>query len=214
MRRSLRMTSVVREGGPIRQDLLMASIALFHSILGVRPGELDGARRLTEAGHDVRVIDQYEGEVFDDYDDATRYARTVGYSELIGRALAATLDLPDNFVALGFSNGAVMAEYVALHRPVSGVVLVSTAVEVAEVGGQAWPAEVPVQVHHAMDDQWKEPQQMIDFVGEVQRAGADIEVFDYHQGGHLFTDPSKADEYDQAGAELFWERALAFCAKL
>ena len=44
----------------------MAHIALFHGILGVRPGELDAARRFTEAGHEVRVIDQYEGEVFDE----------------------------------------------------------------------------------------------------------------------------------------------------
>lgn len=92
--------------------------------------------------------------------------------------------------------------------------LVNTAVEVAEVGGQAWPAGVPVQVHHAMQDQWTEPQQIIDFVEQVQAAGASVEVFDYETGGHLFTDPSKADEYDEAGAELFWERTLAFCAKL
>lgn len=192
----------------------MAHIALFHSILGVRPGDLDAARRFTEAGHEVRVVDQYDGEVFDDYDDATQFARTIGYHELVGRALAATLDLPDDFVVVGFSNGAVMAEYVALHRQVGGAVLVNTAVEVAEVGGQAWPAGVPVQVHHAMQDQWKEPQQIIDFVEQVQAAGASVEVFDYETGGHLFTDPSKADEYDEAGAELFWERTLAFCAKL
>lgn len=192
----------------------MAHIALFHSILGVRPGELDAARRFTEAGHEVRVVDQYDGEVFDDYEDATAYARTIGYHELSARALAATIDLPDNFIAVGFSNGAVMAEYIALHRPVSGVVLVNTAVEVAEVGGQAWPAGVAVQVHHAMDDQWKEPQQLIDFVDQVTAAGCDVEVYDYKAGGHLFTDPSKADEYDEVGAELFWQRALEFCAKL
>lgn len=192
----------------------MAHIALFHSILGVRPGELDAARRFTEAGHEVRVVDQYDGEVFDDYSDATAYARTIGYHELSARALAATIDLPDNFIAVGFSNGAVMAEYIALHRPVSGVLLVNTAVEVAEVGGQAWPAGVAVQVHHAMDDQWKEPQQLIDFVDQVTAAGCDVEIYDYKAGGHLFTDPSKADEYDEAGAELFWERALEFCAKL
>jgi dienelactone hydrolase len=191
----------------------MAHIALFHSILGVRPGELDAARRFTEAGHEVRVVDQYEGEVFDDYDDATAFARTVGYHELVARALAATLDMPDKFIAVGFSNGAVMAEYVALQRPVAAVVLVSTAVEMAELGAQAWPADVAVQVHHAMDVQWKEPQQMIDFVGQVQVAGADVEVYDYHAGGHLFTDPSKADEYDEAGAELFFQRALEFCAR-
>lgn len=191
----------------------MAHIALFHGILGVRPGELDAARRLTEAGHDVRVVDQYEGEVFDDYEDATKFARTVGYHEMVARALAATQDLPDGFVALGFSNGAVMAEYVALHRPVSGVILVSTAVEMAEIGAQEWPGGTAVQIHHAMDDQWKEPQQMIDFVGQVQVAGADVDVFDYHKGGHLFHDPSKADEYDEESAEKFWERVLAFCAR-
>lgn len=191
----------------------MAHIALFHGILGVRPGELDAARRFTEAGHEVRVIDQYEGEVFDDYGDATRFAREVGYPELMARALTATLDLPDGFLAVGFSNGAVMAEYIALQRPVAGVVLVSTAVEMAEIGGEAWPSEVAVQLHHAMDDEWKEPQQMIDFVGQVQKAGADVEVYDYKAGGHLFTDPSKADEYDEAGAELFFTRALEFCAK-
>jgi dienelactone hydrolase len=54
---------------------------------------------------------------------------------------------------------------------------------------------------------------MIDFVGQVQVAGADVEVYDYPAGGHLFTDPSKADEYDEAGAELFFQRALEFCAK-
>jgi dienelactone hydrolase len=192
----------------------MAHIALFHSILGVRPGELDAARRFTEAGHEVRIVDQYEGEVFDDYDAATQFARTIGYHELVARALVATLDLPDNFVVVGFSNGAVMAEYVALQRPVSGAILVNTAVEVAEVGGQEWPAGLPVQVHHSMQDQWKEPQQILDFVEQVQAAGAAVDVFDYELGGHVFTDPSKADEYDEAGAELFWERALAFCAKL
>ncbi len=191
----------------------MASIALFHSILGVRPGELDAARRLTEAGHEVRVVDQYDGEVFDDYADATQFARTIGYHELVGRALAATLDLPDNFVVLGFSNGAVMAEYVALHRQVGGALLVNTAVEVAEVGGQSWPANIPVQIHHSMADQWKEPQQIIDFVEQAQKVGAKVEVFDYELGGHVFTDPSKADEYDEAGAELFFERTLAFCSK-
>ena len=131
----------------------------------------------------------------------------------MARALTGTLDLPDKFLAVGFSNGAVMAEYIALQRPVAGVVLVSTAVEMAELGAQAWPADVAVQVHHAMDDEWKEPQQMIDFVGQVQVAGADVEVHDYQRGGHLFTDPSKADEYDEAGAELFFQRALEFCSR-
>jgi dienelactone hydrolase len=65
-----------------------------------------------------------------------------------------------------------------------------------------------------MADQWKEPQQIIDFVEQAQSVGARIEVFDYQTGGHVFTDASMAEEYDAAGTELFWERALAFYAKL
>lgn len=41
-----------------------ASIALFHSVLGVRTGVLDAAARLRAAGHDVQVVDQYDGRVF------------------------------------------------------------------------------------------------------------------------------------------------------
>lgn len=29
--------------------------------------------------------------------------------------------------------------------------------------------------------------------------------------GHLFTDPSLPDEYDEQAAALLWQRVLAFC---
>lgn len=45
----------------------MASIALFHSVLGVRPGVQDAAARLRARGHEVLVVDQYDGRSFDDY---------------------------------------------------------------------------------------------------------------------------------------------------
>jgi len=48
----------------------MTTIALFHSVLGVRPGVLDAAEMLRSHGHTVHVVDQYDGRVFDDYDTA------------------------------------------------------------------------------------------------------------------------------------------------
>ena len=36
----------------------MAQVALFHSVLGVRPGIHEAATRLRAAGHDVLVVDQ------------------------------------------------------------------------------------------------------------------------------------------------------------
>jgi len=63
----------------------MADIALFHSALGVRPGVLDAADRLRAEDHKVVVVDQYDGRVFDDYNEervrrverATRSASSV-----------------------------------------------------------------------------------------------------------------------------------------
>jgi dienelactone hydrolase len=39
-------------------------------------------------------------------------------------------------------------------------------------------------------------------------------VFGYPGRGHLFTDPSRAREFDKAAADLQWERVLEFLARL
>lgn len=91
----------------------MTQIALFHSVLGARPGIQDAVEHLRGTGHDVLVVDQYAGRVFDDYGEADAFAQSIGYPELMRRAAAAVEALPDGFVAAGFSHGGGMAEYVA-----------------------------------------------------------------------------------------------------
>lgn len=105
----------------------MTSIALFHSVLGVRQGVQDAADRFRQAGHNVRIIDQYGGRVFDDYEEASAFAESIGYPTLMQQAVDAVQDLPDGFVVAGFSNGGGMSEYVATQRPVSGVLMLSGA---------------------------------------------------------------------------------------
>lgn len=193
----------------------MARIALFHSVLGLRPGILDAARRFTHAGHEVLVVDLFSGEVFDDYEQAMAFAeRDLGHPELLARATRATQTLPDGFITVGYSLGAVMAEYLALTRPVAGVLLHGGAVDPAMLEQGPWPAGVPVQIHCMTHDPWRE-QEMIDaLAAAVRAAGATAEVFDYPGTGHLFTDASLADEYDEQAAELSWVRSLEFCARL
>ena len=190
----------------------MTTIALFHSVLGVRPGVLDAADRLRAAGHQVRVVDQYDGRVFDDYAQAGAHVEEVGFPALMAAALEGVADLPDGFVAAGFSNGAGMAEYVALQGRCSGVLMVSGALPLAMLGASAWPAAVPVQLHAAETDPKRHREWDDAFVSDVRAAGASVEVFDYPVSGHLFTDPSLPGEYDASATELFWERALTFCA--
>jgi len=189
----------------------MADIALFHSVLGMRPGMRDAADRLRSQGHDVLAVDQYDGRVFDDYTAAAAFVDQVGFPELMSRAAAAVQTLPDGFLCVGFSNGAGIAEYVATQRPVSGVVLGSGALPLQMIGVDAWPARVPAQIHYTTGDPFRQEGWAESVAGAVITAGGLVESFDYPGEGHLFTDASLPDEYEQDSAELFWQRVYAFC---
>jgi dienelactone hydrolase len=191
----------------------MASIALFHSALGVRPGVAQAAELLRSRGHDVHVVDQYDGRVFEDYEPAMAYVREVGFPALMAKALELTAHLPDGFVTAGFSNGSGMAEFVAANRPVRGVLMLSGALDPAVIG-VTWPQAVPAQVHYTVDDPFHEQGAIEAVVAAVTAAGGAIEVFDYPGSGHLFADPSKTDEYQPAEATVMWERVTEFLERI
>jgi len=190
----------------------MTTVALFPSVLGIRPGVLDAAQRLRRDGHEVLVVDLYEGRTFDDYEPAMAFAEEeLGHAELMRRAREAVADLPDGFVSAGFSLGCVLAVHIATQRAVSGVLMIAGALPPSALGGDArWPAGVPAQTHSTLEDPWREQDMIEQAVLEVQAAGGTPEVFDYPGAGHLFTDPSLAGEYDPVSTELLWSRVLPF----
>lgn len=191
----------------------MVDIALFHSVLGLKPGIEDAASRLGAAGHSVTTVDQYGGRVFDEYGEAEAYRESVGWPTLMQRALDGVANLPDGFVVLGFSNGGGMAEYVATHRLVSGAILCSGTLPLEMLGVDAWPAGVPVQIHSMVDDPFRRQAWTDAVVGAIEEAGAEAQMFEYQGAGHLFTDSTRPTEYDAEAAELLCERVLAFCAQ-
>ncbi|CAM3839742.1 dienelactone hydrolase family protein [Tsukamurella ocularis] len=188
----------------------MSTVALFHSVLGVREGVRLAAERLRAAGHTVHVIDQYDGRVFDSYDEASAYAEGVGYPALMSSALAAVEDLPDDLVVMGFSNGGGMATYVAGNRPVSRAVLCSGALPLEMIGQDHWPRGVPAQLHYTLHDPFRRPGSVESVLRSVAEAGAVGEFLQYPGAGHLFTDPSLPEEFDGAAAEVFWDAVLRF----
>ncbi len=190
----------------------MTDIALFHSVLGVRPGVREAADRLRAEGHDVVVVDQYYGRVFDDYDEADEFAQSIGYPTLMGLAEEAVQGVPDGFIAAGFSNGGGMAEFIATKRLVRGVLMLSGALDLARLGAEAWPAGVPAQIHYTTNDPFRNQAGIDAVLAQVRAADAPVEMFDYPGEGHLFTDSSLAVEYDPQAAELLWSRVLPFCA--
>lgn len=192
----------------------MTTVALFHSVLGVRQGVLDAAELLRQQGHDVLVPDLFDGRTFDDYPPAMSFAwEEVGPGTLMSRALDAVADLPDGFVAAGFSLGCVMAAHVATKRPVSGVLWIAGACPVSMFeDGRVWPTGVPAQTHSTLKDPWREAEELELAVRDVEAGGGSLEVFDYPGSGHLFNDPTLPDEYDADVTELMWSRALPFVA--
>ena len=86
---------------------------------------------------------QYDGLVFDDYAKGIAYTEQVGFPALMQAALDGVSELPDGFVAAGFSNGAGIAEYVATRRRCAGLLLFSGALPLnlleAAPGRRAYP---------------------------------------------------------------------------
>lgn len=189
----------------------MATIAIFHSALGVREGVRDAARRLSDAGHEPEIVDYYGGyRSFDDLPSAADYVDRIGFPALMQAAVDGVADLPDGFAVLGFSNGSGMAEYVATRRPVTKAVLGSGTLPLAMIGADAWPPQTAAQIHYAADDPFRNDEWLESVIGSVRSSGAPLEAYtDYPGDGHLFTDPTLPD-YDEANAELFWQRVLAF----
>ena len=189
----------------------MATIAIFHSALGVREGVRDAARRLSDAGHDPYIVDYYgDYRSVDDHPSAADCFNKVGFPALMQAAVDGVADLPDGFAVLGFSNGSGIAEYVATRRSVTKAVLGSGTLPLAMMGVDAWPAQTAAQIHYAADDPFRNDEWLEAVIDSVRRSGAPREVYtDYRGDGHLFTDSTLPD-YDETNTELFWNRVRAF----
>lgn len=198
----------------------MTKIALYHSVLGVRPGVLAAADAFRSAGHEVLVVDQYDGQVFDDYEKASGFAESMGYPALMQLAVDAVADWTEPFVTAGFSNGGGMSEFVAASRGgtaggVIGSVQFAGAMPLQMLGLSDWPASTPVQLHYSTDDPFRNEEWVQQFIALVAESGSPIETYlDYPIAGHLFTDASLPEEYDRVSADLAMERALTFVERL
>jgi dienelactone hydrolase len=190
-------------------------IVLFHSVLGLRPAVLEWAERLRGAGHRVHTPDLYDGAVFDDYEAAGRHLESLGgIPALMARTRAAVAHLPAELVYVGFSNGGGCAELLALTRPrARGAILMHAALPVEAFGASAWPAGVPVQLHYAERDPFRDQGAINALAGSVRASGAAYEAYDYPVDGHLFADP-QLPGFDAGAAALMLERVLSFADRI
>ena len=185
----------------------MSTLVLLHSALGRTPGMDAIADRFTAAGHTVRIPDFYDGRTFTTAEAGVGHSQEVGFPTLVDRVKDACADLGEEIVFGGFSLGAAIAQQMGKNDPRARGVLLFHG------GGfpkpTRWQAQVPVQAHFSVDDEWRSPGTIETLMESAARAGAHAESFLYPWNTHLFSDPTTPD-YREDSARRLYERALAF----
>lgn len=188
------------------------NIMLFHSTYGLRPAVRAAADRLRTAGHEVWTPDLFDGRTFDAVEESTAFSAELGRDELLRRAvLAAAPYSGRGLVYAGFSLGASVAQTLALgDDKARGLLLLHGTSDIAP---NARADELPVQLHVAEPDPFETDDWLGAWYLQMNRTGADVEVYRYAGAGHLYTDPGLPD-YDEEAAEATWRVALGFLDSL
>ncbi|RDL51394.1 hypothetical protein BLJAPNOD_02527 [Ensifer sp. M14] len=188
----------------------MATVILFHSILGLRALERDAAARLRAMGHDVVTPDLFDGQTAASIDEGFALRDRIGWRKLSERAEASVVGQPASAVLGGFSFGAAIASFLWAKRPeTSGVLLLHSIVEIPVNARD----DVPVQLHLADPDIYEPAEDVAAWRAVAERSPIALEAFSYPGVGHLYTDAALPD-YDAEAARLTWGRVERFLGAL
>ena len=185
----------------------MGSLALFHSVYGLRPAVLAAAQRVRSAGHTVVTPDLYGLPATDSLAEGFALAERVGFPAMLERAREAVRHLPPQTVLAGFSMGTGVVEALLPERPhTAGVLLVAGTT--GSFAGVHPGLRAQLHVAHP-DPEFVPPEAVTAWTTGMGDAGALFEVYRYPGVGHLWLDEG-LPEYDAIAAALAWERCLEF----
>lgn len=190
---------------------MQPKIVVYHSVLGIRQGEENMAERMRKLGFEVSILDLYDGKVFETYDKALILFEAIGIPGLIEQALKALEGTNGPIIFAGFSNGGALAEVMTIEYPHTvGCLLFHAALPIQEIGATKWPENVPVQVHYADEDPWRENDYVEKFLKQVELSGSKAELFEYQSKGHLFSDTTLPDEYNEVETKKLYSHVENF----
>jgi dienelactone hydrolase len=187
----------------------MASLILFHSVLGLRDSERQFEARLRAAGHVVWVPDLYAGAATDDLAEGFAIQARIGWGLVCARARAARADLPAHAVLAGISMGAGVVAEMWPTRPLASKVLLLHGLAGAP---PSLRPGIPLQLHVSDSDPLFPDADVRAWQAATTATGADVQVFRYPDCGHYFSD-ARLPDFSEAAASRLWERILAFLAE-
>lgn len=184
----------------------MATVMLFHSVLGLRQVETEASSRMRIAGHTVFTPDLYCGMTTDSTDEGFEIKQSVGWETICARARAALDSVPATTVLAGHSMGAGVVGEIWPERPkCRGVVLLHGLANIAA----RMRRDLPIVIHIADPDPFASQEAVASWAPMARMAGACADVFTYPNVGHFYTDATLPD-YDRAATEKTWAQVQAF----
>lgn len=193
-----------------------AAVLVLHPWWGLNETIRACCRRLADAGFVAFAPDLYHGKVTDKIDEAETLAEanfqraeeTKAEIAAAARFLNSSAGKSNGGIAvIGFSMGAYYAVDLSTTEPelIHSVVLFYGAGE-----GDYADSQARYLGHFAENDPYEDEEFILAMEQGIRDAGRQVTFHTYPGTGHWFFESDRADAYNQAAAELAWERTLAF----
>ena len=191
-------------------------ILVLHAWWGLNNTIKAFCTRLAQAGFVVFAPDLYHGQIADTIAGAEALGTALDNNHLQAKTeiLNATsflnqhLDQPGRGLAvIGFSLGAYYALDLAAAHPenIHSVILFYGTGPADFSHSQA-----AYLGHFAGNDEYEPPANVNELEEALRQAGRPVTFHTYPGTGHWFFEPDRPDTYNQAAANLAWERTIAF----
>jgi carboxymethylenebutenolidase len=196
-----------------------SGVLVLHAWWGLNDTIKTFCTRLAQAGFVAFAPDLYHGKVAVSIADAETLGKALDANHIQAKAeiaeaarfLGERADPTDRGLAMiGFSLGAYYAVDLAAAEPdqVRSVVLFYGTGD-ADLSR----SNAAYLGHYAENDQY-EPQSSVDAMEKyLKRVGRPVTFYRYNGTNHWFFEPDRSQEYDQAAANLAWDRTLAFLSR-
>ena len=191
-------------------------VLVLHPWWGLNDTIKSVCNRLAEAGFVAFAADLYQGKVVDTIPDAENLSSAL-FSNLdqpradVADAVAFLSELaaPDGhgLAVLGFSLGAFFALDVSVTTPER---IRSVVVFYGTRPGDYSNSQAAYLGHFAETDEFEPEAGVVEMEADLKKAGRPLTFYHYTGTGHWFFEPDRVAAYNEAAANLAWERTLTF----
>jgi carboxymethylenebutenolidase len=170
--------------------------------------------RLTQSGFHALAPDLFHGTVVP-YHDVSRAAQAMNSLDFLAatdqdvRGAAQYFSAQGKKVGLtGFCMGGAITLLGAVRIPELSAAVIFYGLPPANVANPA-DVHVPLQAHFANQDDWCTPAAVDAFEVALKAANKTAQIYRY-DAHHAFVNDQRNEVYDQAAADLAWQRSLDF----